>query len=135
MGKPMGLPKTGGRTKGTPNKRTIGFGETLEARGINLLDEILNQAARLSGREKMKVYLDLLPYQFPKRKPTDQASFLLGDFLDNLQPRELESLKDDIYRRIAANLSPEEHKKKYQEVVQLMNTLNEIEDDPDCADA
>ena len=34
-GRPVGLPKTGGRQKGTPNRRTIGIQEKLDLIGLS----------------------------------------------------------------------------------------------------
>jgi hypothetical protein len=42
MGRPAGLPKTGGRTKGTPNKATAEFRQTVQA----LLDENRDNVGR-----------------------------------------------------------------------------------------
>lgn len=44
MAKQIGSQKTGGRKKGTPNKRTLAFGEVLESQGVDLLSEVLSAA-------------------------------------------------------------------------------------------
>jgi hypothetical protein len=41
MGKPKGLPKTGGRTKGTTNKRTAEFVQQVASEGLTPLDYML----------------------------------------------------------------------------------------------
>jgi hypothetical protein len=41
-GRPVGTPKTGGRAKGTPNKRTAAKVAEIEASGLTPLDFMLN---------------------------------------------------------------------------------------------
>lgn len=102
MARPAGIPKTGGRSKGTPNKRTLAFSETLSERGIDVLGEILTAAADLSERDRANIYLNLLPYQYPKRKPTD-APFSINDYLDQLPQNDLEMLYHGISTRLGYN--------------------------------
>lgn len=41
-GRPKGIPKTGGRVKGTPNKRTISFTQELEEMNFSLAEATIN---------------------------------------------------------------------------------------------
>lgn len=70
-GKPKGLPKTGGRQLGTPNKRQSGVAEILEAKGINLIDFILKKLPLLDEPEQIKAASALLPYVYPKLTSTE----------------------------------------------------------------
>jgi hypothetical protein len=65
-GKPKGLPKTGGRTKGTPNKiseivRNI-LANTIH-RNTSRMVRIMNKS---SDEDFVKIYLDILEYIIPK---------------------------------------------------------------------
>jgi len=71
MGKPIGSPKTGGRRKGTPNRRTLDFQSSLNEQGIDLVAEIRNLLPVLSPDQKASVILDLLAYLYPKRKAVE----------------------------------------------------------------
>lgn len=83
MAKLVGSTKTGGRKKGTPNKRTLAFSEVLESENIDLLMEVLRSARSLSEKDRINVYLTLLPYQYPKRKPTEHQVLALQDLADS----------------------------------------------------
>ena len=67
--------KTGGRQKGTPNKRTEQFTECLgDYNPLEALLRLVNDA-KTPIDTKVKINLDLLPYMYPKRKQVDiQAS-------------------------------------------------------------
>lgn len=67
--------KTGGRAKGTPNKRTQKFAEAVEEHGICLLTEILEIAGDLPPNERAGIYIKLLPFLYPKRKATEPSIF------------------------------------------------------------
>ena len=60
--------KTGGRKKGTPNKRTLDFVENLG--NYNPLESLLRivQDETTPLDTKIRINLDLLPYIYPKRK-------------------------------------------------------------------
>lgn len=63
-----GGPKTGGRKKGTPNKATLSIERKLAEKGIDVIDEIINLLSQLDPPYKMRIYLNLLEYIYPKRK-------------------------------------------------------------------
>src|SRR2546426_989837 len=75
-GRPIGLPKTGGRKKGTPNKATKTVAEKLDALGCDPIEGL----ARLATDDdnpveiRMRCYIELAQYLHPKRKPTDGAN-------------------------------------------------------------
>ncbi len=123
MGKPAGSPKSGGRKKGSPNKRTVAFIDALDARGIDLLGEVLDLAQTLDTDDKIAIYLALLPYQFPKRKPTERT-FSLKDHLDQCSRDQLRDLHCELgdklgYRKKPKDFTPEERE-------EYMNRLREI---------
>lgn|GEM_PF-826279 len=138
MAKPKGLPKSGGRQKGTPNKRTIGFLEVLEGKGINLLETIIDEAMGLSGRDKINVLVDLLPYVYPKRKPTEQEPFSITASLDGMGPKELNQLQGELSRRRGTDRPLSQwdpaglHKLKedVEHALLIQKHIKDLEDDP-----
>jgi hypothetical protein len=75
-GRPIGLPKTGGRKKGTPNRATLTLKEKLDAMGC---DPLLG-FAKIAMNEKndveirMQCFSQIAPYVYPKLKPVDTSS-------------------------------------------------------------
>lgn len=67
MSRPKGLPKTGGRKAGTPNKRTVVLKEELERVGFDWQVEF-QKAYSASETFKCKILVDLLPYLTVKLK-------------------------------------------------------------------
>jgi hypothetical protein len=65
--------KTGGRTRGTPNKRTAELAERLHELGCDPLAGLAQIAADPATDVvlRARVYADLLPYLYPRRKATE----------------------------------------------------------------
>jgi hypothetical protein len=78
--------KTGGRIKGTPNKRTQAVAETLEALGCDPIEGMariaMDENAELSIRAQM--YKELAQYVAPKRKRWNEGRCWL--LLDRCYP-------------------------------------------------
>lgn len=55
IGRPKGLPKYGGRKKGTPNKKTTEIQEIAKARGITPLDYMLNLLNDISQETEIRL--------------------------------------------------------------------------------
>jgi hypothetical protein len=74
-GRPSGLPKTGGRQKGTPNHATSELKQKLAALGCDPLAELVKIARDLNipVNARVFIYSTLLPYEYPKRKPIDDS--------------------------------------------------------------
>jgi hypothetical protein len=72
-GRPLGLPKTGGRKKGTPNKATLTVTERLEALGCDPIEGMARIAMdeNNSPETRGRYYSELAQYLYPKRKPVD----------------------------------------------------------------
>lgn len=70
----MGI-KTGGRSTGTPNKRTQILSERLEALKCDPVEGLVHiaKAAEINGDIVLaaKCYSDLMPYIYPRRKSTE----------------------------------------------------------------
>ncbi len=75
-GKPVGLPKTGGRKKGTPNKATRTIAEKLEALGCDPIEGMARIAMdeKNSPETRGRYYSELAQYLYPKRKSVDVST-------------------------------------------------------------
>ncbi len=74
-GRPVGLPKTGGRQRGTPNRSSTLLREKLAALGCDPAEELVKIAKDLKspGVLKSTIYSTLLPYMYPKRAFVDDS--------------------------------------------------------------
>lgn len=74
-GRPIGLPKTGGRKKGTPNRATLTLKEKLDGMGCDPLIELARIAMNERNAIEMRVQclIAMAPYLYPKRKPSDAS--------------------------------------------------------------
>ncbi len=94
MPRPRGLPKTGGRAKGTPNKRTQSVMERLEALGCDPIEGLahiaMNKKQKLGVRKdvpielRAQMYKELAQYVAPRRKAVEiedeePGRFQVGD--------------------------------------------------------
>jgi hypothetical protein len=62
--------KTGGRTKGTPNKKTSEFAELVKEFGT--VEKMIKLYNRTSKEEiKLAILKEFLKYQYPQRKAVD----------------------------------------------------------------
>ena len=79
-GRPIGLAKTGGRKKGTPNRNTRTIQEKLDAIGCDPLIELarIAQDTKNPIEIRAKCLIEVAYYVYPKRKPiegsTDQST-------------------------------------------------------------
>ena len=74
-GRKPGTPKTGGRTKGTPNKASVAKEAAIAASGLTPLDFML-AALRDDTKafdERMDAAKAAAPYVHPRRAPVDGA--------------------------------------------------------------
>ena|SRR5664279_2797895 len=70
MSRPEGLPKTGGRERGTPNKRTLDLAHKLDALGCDPIAGLagIAMAAETAPELKVRCYAELAQYVHAKRK-------------------------------------------------------------------
>jgi len=71
MSRPPGLPKTGGRQKGTPNRQTRLLIEELESSGIDPIKILRENIGLLNPADQVKVAVTLLGFLYPRRKASD----------------------------------------------------------------
>lgn len=74
MARAAGLPKTGGRKRGTPNKSTLGLQASLEAQGVDIVALLAETLPALSADKRADVLIDLMNYLYPKRKAVEVSS-------------------------------------------------------------
>ena len=73
MPRPIGIPKTGGRKKDTPNKSTQELQSLMEEAGVNPFLRLMETLPELKPSQQAKVCLDLMAYVYPKRKAVDMS--------------------------------------------------------------
>lgn len=90
-GKKPGSPKTGGRVKGTPNKKSLGFLEVLKAKNFCIPSKALELMEHPDATLEIKVKIleFIAAYSLPKLMPA-QAKVEEEDFSD-IDPDEAEA--------------------------------------------
>jgi hypothetical protein len=75
-GRPLGLPKTGGRRKGTPNRATVALQEKLSSMDFDPVLEMVEIAKdkENSVEIRLRCLTEIATYVHPKRKPADVPS-------------------------------------------------------------
>ena len=75
MPRPKGLPKTGGRKPGTPNRNSQALIDRLEALGCDPIESLATIALDPATKPDLKVrcLAELAQYVYPKRKAVDFA--------------------------------------------------------------
>ena len=93
--------KTGGRVAGTPNKRTVELIERLDALGCDPLEGLARIAAdpATDTALRARVYADLLPYLYPKRKAVELSGPDGGAVAF-----EYENAREEILRRLCPEM-------------------------------
>lgn len=66
MPRPVGLPKTGGRKKGSRSLKTLVLRESLNRVGFDIIQELHDLYPKLDNETKAKVLMSFLPFLFPK---------------------------------------------------------------------
>lgn len=69
MSRPKGLPKTGGRKKGTRNLKTLVLRESLGRVGFDIVQELYDLYPKLDSQTQAKILMSFLPFLFPKPAP------------------------------------------------------------------
>jgi hypothetical protein len=75
MPRPKGTPKTGGRVKGTPNKKTRQLQEAIEASGLTPLEHMLSvlRDPNAGALERMDAAKAAAPYVHPRLAAIEHA--------------------------------------------------------------
>lgn len=67
-------PKNSGRSKGTPNLKTLVLRESLSRVGFDIVQELNDLYPILDPQTKAKVLLSFLPLLFPRPEPVEATS-------------------------------------------------------------
>jgi hypothetical protein len=73
MTRPKGLPKSGGRKKGTPNKSTVKLSEIMLSSQFCMVKELIDLLPSLSKEKQADTLLKLMEFVYPKRKTTEES--------------------------------------------------------------
>lgn len=112
-GRPPGLPKTGGRVKGTPNRATVALREKLAALGCDPVAELVGIAKdpKTETGFKVNIYTLLLRHTNSVPRPIDDTN--VGDATTNgamMAPEEALSLAKYVIEVLGPNSAPQGEK-------------------------
>ena len=71
MGRPKGLPKTGGRKRGVPNRNSSNLVKFFESVNFDVPSEIYNLLPSLEPNKQADILMKLMEYIHPKRRPAE----------------------------------------------------------------
>lgn len=71
MPRAKGTPKTGGRKKGTPNKKSLELNEIFHNLDFSIPDKLVSLLPSLSPEKQADVCLKLMEFQYPKKKAVE----------------------------------------------------------------
>lgn len=74
MPRPEGLPKTGGRKRGTPNKKTAVLQDALKFHKIDVVAELSELLPQLEPAKRADVLISLMAYLYPKRRSVELSA-------------------------------------------------------------
>lgn len=98
-GKPLGLPKSGGRAKGVPNKKTLYFlsvQETCELKGFSPIDVLIELCTHPDPSIKIQAAKEVCQYIYPKKKALEVSASLDGnlDVKSSFENQALDELRE-----------------------------------------
>ncbi len=73
MARPTGIKKTGGRKKGTPNKKTFILRDVLDSFGCDVPQRIVDLLPELKPEKQADILVELMKYLFPTRKAIEHS--------------------------------------------------------------
>jgi len=97
MGKPKGLPKTGGRQLGTLNRKTTSLLEQCEAKGVNVFEALL-EYVYTPGEPglRLSAIKELMKYIHPQRKAIEHSGEINNPYLD----KTIEELEKEVKAKL-----------------------------------
>lgn len=115
MARSARYPRTGGRKKGTPNRRSLDLAEQLRFIGLDVPAEIDKVLPELNAVERSNTLLEQMAFLFPKRKAVEHS----GEILNT-------SGKVD-----TTEATPEKYNARNKKMMKITRLL--LQTDPDCA--
>ncbi len=95
MPRPIGLPKTGGRQKGTPNQKSAALINTLESLSFNPVKELVEAIQQLPPSDKAIHLLKFMEYVYPKQKSLEVETTIEERVVEVKPEYDLSVLTDD----------------------------------------
>jgi hypothetical protein len=92
MARQKGCTKTGGRKKGSLNKKTQELQDILKKADINVPERIIELLPTVDPDKQIDTLLKLMSYLYPKRKPVEHIHMKLEGERELLQPRVIISI-------------------------------------------
>jgi hypothetical protein len=109
-GRPPGLPKTGGRARGTPNRATLALKEKLASLDCDPMVELVKIARepKTETGTKVGIFSLLLRHSTPLPKPVDESNQNLGiDDESAFTVDEVVKLAKYVLNRFGPNAAPQ----------------------------
>ncbi|QLY25698.1 hypothetical protein [Bdellovibrio sp. KM01] len=101
MPKVEGSIKTGGRQKGTPNKKTQLLNEILDAKDFCIPEKLMELLPSLSPEKQADVLVDLMSYVYPKRKAIEQLNVNAGYIdINSLSREQVQDLHNETNKKL-----------------------------------
>ena len=99
----IGHRKGGGRTKGTPNKRSLALRQALEAHGCDLAEEIAGLLQDPDVQQSLKADLlsKLIPYVYPQLRPVDPDGVLTPEQASGMLGAQATRFRDALHRYVS----------------------------------
>lgn len=127
MAKEIGSLKTGGREKGTPNRKTFLLHEFFESVKFDLPLEIIKLLPTLPPEKQADVLMGLMSYLYPKRKPVEKVTHAESDKSSDEQnidsqmsPQEMEKILQTALRSNAMRMRDKQEAKPEQTTKEAM---------------
>lgn len=112
-GRPLGLPKSGGRSKGTRNRATLELREKLTALSCDPVVELVAIARdpKTETGTKASIFSQLMRYTSPIPKPVDDSNqeVCIGDE-SALTVKEVVKLAQQVLERFGPDSTPQQEK-------------------------
>lgn len=124
MPRPSGLPKTGRRIKGTPNRSTPYLIEMLEELQFDPVRELIQLMPDLSLERRAGVLLELMSFIYPKRKPRESLEDLGDvsyDFTSEIeqspeQERIIKEAREVVFQKIKEKIEAEKAENNFSTI-------------------
>lgn len=124
--------KTGGRKKGTPNKKTQLLAEILEVNDFSIPEKIIELLPSLAPKKQADVLLDLMSYMYPKRKAVEQTSISANLHAHSINIEKLNHQDlTELHRATTQKMfgydpdNAEERRLRMEQLMSMHNTLND----------
>ena len=127
MARAQGTTKTGGRRKGTPNRKTGQLADQLASLGIDVPSEIAKALPNLDVTTRTGVLMELMTFLFPKRKAIEHSGVVESPIAPELTKEELKARVEDDHRRLSLMETPEDIEARRLRLRHLMLQFQQLD--------